>query len=207
MQAYSRSSPSPRYKELLGLYRKMHSEGFDRETDGNAEHVEAAEAYPGQQVLGHLRTVRTLVLEHQAETILDYGCGKAHQYRTVQLRDRNGKTGTVQDYWGVSDIRLYDPGVLEFAHLPTAQSDGVLCTDVLEHIPEADMLWVVEELFSQARKFLFVAVACYPARAILPTGENAHETIRPPSWWRELFSSVGRYHPNVAAVIHCDQAE
>jgi len=204
MQSYSRSNPSPRYLELLALYKKMHAEGFVRDTGDGKEQVSAMEAYPGQQILSHLPRVRQLVREHGAETILDYGCGKGLQYSSVQLRDRNGKTGSVQDFWGVSEIRLYDPGIADFSELPETPSDGVVCTDVLEHIPESDLLWVVEELYSQARKFVYVAVACYPAQALLPSGHNAHETVRPPRWWRELFSIVGRYHPNVATVIECE---
>ncbi|UUX50561.1 class I SAM-dependent methyltransferase [Nisaea acidiphila] len=204
MHSYSRSNPSPRYLELLALYKTMHAEGFVRDTGNGEVRVAAAEAYPGQQILNHLPRVRELVQKHEAETVLDYGCGKGLQYRSVQLRDKNGKTGSVQDYWGVSEIRLYDPGVPDFSELPAMQSDGVICTDVLEHIPESDLLWVVEELYSQARKFVYAAVACYPAQALLPTGENAHETVRPPSWWRELFSVVGRYHPQVAVFVDCE---
>ncbi|MEQ8332863.1 class I SAM-dependent methyltransferase [Nisaea sp.] len=204
MKAYSRSNPSPRYTELLELYRSMHAKGFDRNEDGVVTHVRAEEAYPGQQLLSHLGRVRELINKYGAAAILDYGCGKGAQYRSVHLRDQNGITGTVQQYWGVSEIRLYDPGVPSFSRLPETASDGVVCTDVLEHIPEADLPWVVGEMFSLSRKFVYAAIACYPARAILPNGDNAHETVRPPHWWQALFTKVGHDYPGVVAVLECE---
>ncbi|WP_339850827.1 class I SAM-dependent methyltransferase [uncultured Nisaea sp.] len=204
MTVYSRTNPSPRYTALLELYKSMHAEGFERNEDGVVANVRAEEAYPGQQLLSHIGRIRELINKHGAATVLDYGCGKGAQYRTVQLRDQNGKTGTVQQYWGVSEIRLYDPGVPSFSRLPKAASDGVVCTDVLEHIPEADLPWVVGELYSLSRKFVYAAIACYPARAILPSGDNAHETVQSPDWWQELFTRVGRDYPGIVAVLECE---
>ena len=37
-------------------------------------------------------------------------------------------------------IHLYDPGVEEYSIYPKNKHDGVICTDVLEHIPEDDIL-------------------------------------------------------------------
>ncbi len=182
----------------------MHAEGFERDEGGVIAHVCAEEAYPGQQLLSHIGRIRELINMHDATTVLDYGCGKGGQYHSVQLRDQNGKTGTVQQFWGVSEIRLYDPGVPSFSSLPETASDGVVCTDVLEHIPEADLPWVIDELFSLSRKFVYAAIACYPARAILPNGDNAHETVRQPDWWQALFTKVGRDYPGVVAVLECE---
>jgi hypothetical protein len=66
----------------------------------------------------------------------------------------------------------------------------VICTDVLEHCPEEDLPWIVGELFGYARLFVFANVACYPAMKTLPNGENAHCTIRPVEFWREIFQNA-----------------
>ena len=43
---------------------------------------------------------------------------------------------------------------------------------------------------------MFANVACYPARKRLPTGENAHCTIRPPGW-SEGLRKVAARHPRL----------
>jgi hypothetical protein len=61
----------------------------------------------------------------------------------------------------------------------------VVSTDVLEHIPEEDVDWVLKDCFSFAKKFIYMNIASYPARKILPNGWNAHVTIESPDWWRQ----------------------
>ena len=52
---------------------------------------------------------------------------------------------------------------------------------------------IVAEIFSYARRFVYVNVACYPAEKRLPNGENAHCTVRPPEWWAKLYGDAARY--------------
>ncbi len=92
-------------------------------------------------------------------------------------------------------MRCYDPGYPPYAALPEGKFDGVISTDVLEHCPEEDMPWIVAELFACATRFVFANVACFPARKRLPNGQNAHCTVRPLKWWRELIEKVAARHP------------
>jgi hypothetical protein len=68
----------------------------------------------------------------------------------------------------------------------------VICTDVLEHCPEEDIPWILDELFAYARKFVYANVACFPARKRLPSGGNAHCTIKPVKWWEAEIVRAAR---------------
>jgi hypothetical protein len=68
---------------------------------------------------------------------------------------------------------------------------------MLEHCPEQDIDWIVDEIFSFAEHFLFATIACYPAGKRLPNGENAHCTLRPPEWWEEVMSRAATKYPAV----------
>ena len=72
---------------------------------------------------------------------------------------------------------MYDPGVTDFSKYPTKKADGVICIDVVEHIPENDAISFIEELFKLANKFVFIVIACYPAKNTLPDGRNVHLCI------------------------------
>lgn len=171
--------PSERYQRLLELYREMHARG--EAIRGIApEHT-----FPGASLLPQAHHVRRLVAQTASRSILDYGSGKGMQYRPMALSDGSS---SIQEYWGVERIQCYDPGYEPFSRLPEEPFDGVIATDVLEHCPEADLPWIVAEIFSMARKFVFASVACHPAVKRLPNGENAHCTVRPPAFWEKLFS-------------------
>ena len=107
----------------------------------------------------------------------------------------------VIDYWDIDEVRCYDPSYDRYSALPEGQFDGVISTDVLEHCIEDDIPWIVEEMFSYATRFVYAAIACYPAMAMLPTGENAHTTVRPPEWWDAIFAAANARHPSVIRQI------
>jgi hypothetical protein len=86
-------------------------------------------------------------------------------------------------------MSFYDPGVPEYETLPTGEFDGVICTDVLEHIPEGLLPETFETIFSKARHFVFLVIDCGLAVKKLPNGENAHCTVKLPSWWNSQLRS------------------
>lgn len=189
---YTRENPSPRYRQLLGLYEQMHREGIS-DTARKAE-----DTYAGGSLRPHLPEIRDLVRRTSARTLLDYGSGKGTLYRQHNIKLKNGETiSSVSDYLGIEKIVCFDPGVPEFSELPSGQFDGVVSTDVLEHCPEQDIPWIVGEMFSKARKFVFANVASYPADKILPNGENAHCTQNPPEWWDRVLKETSGRHPGV----------
>jgi hypothetical protein len=188
--AYSRESPSPRYRELLALYRQMHLEGEP------SLGPPASRTFSGRSLLPHASDIKQLIDGTGARTLLDYGSGKGQQYaaRNLELPDGT-RIGMLAEYWGDPRITSYDPGYEPLAHLPVGRFDGVVCTDVLEHCPEEDIPWIVEDLFGFARRFVFASIASFPAIKRLPNGENAHCTVRPPEWWAGLLHATAHRHP------------
>jgi hypothetical protein len=146
----------------------------------------------------HIHRIKPLIHETGARTLLDYGCGKGLQYEPQRISVEGvGEWDSLLDYWGIEELHCYDPGYEPFSKLPEGKFDGVICTDVLEHCNEVDLPWIVEEIFSYAKRFVFASIACYPAKTHLPNGENAHCTVRPPQWWRDLFGAIAARHPGV----------
>ena len=146
----------------------------------------------------HCVTIRDLIRKSGAATILDYGCGKGIAYDMSPIEiPGHGREESLLDYWDVATVHCYDPCYQPYSKLPEGRFCGVINTDVLEHCPEEDLGWIVRELFSYADRFVFANIACYPALTHLPNGENAHLTIREPSWWEQLFLSVAQERPQV----------
>lgn len=190
---YTRTAPSPRYRRLVEQYQLMHLQG---ETHLG---IPPEQTFPGASLPKEAARIKRLIKDTGAKTILDYGAGKGQQYWPRRMLDEQEGIDypDVRSFWGVQDIRCYDPGFKPFTELPTGTFHGVICTDVLEHCPEEDIPWILGELFGFAEKFVYLNVACFPARKRLPSGGNAHCTIKPVKWWEEQLRSAQRPTPDV----------
>lgn len=189
---FSRSNPSPRYRELLEQYHAMHDQGEC------FLGIPPQETFPGLSLPPQAGRIKRLIEKTEACTLLDYGSGKGQQYDTQGFNAPDGERyESILDYWDVVGVHCYDPCYPPYVTLPQGRFDGVISTDVLEHCPETDIPWIVDEIFAFAEFFVFANVACYPARKRLPNGENAHSTIRPVEWWHEILNSVASKYPAV----------
>lgn len=179
---FNRNQPSPRYQALLTLYKQMHKEG-----DASQEKL-IEKNFPGLNAIREAPKIKKLIEKFNANTLLDYGCGKGLQYEIQPLiLSNNEKWPSLLDYWNLDEAYCYDPAYEPFNVLPDQQFDGVICTDVLEHIPEEDIPWILKELFRYASKFVYANIACYPAQKSLPDGQNAHCTVKSVEWWTRQF--------------------
>jgi len=184
----SRDNPSARFRELQRIYADIHVGGLEQSEDGDGSTL-----FMGNSLLPFVEIIGATVRATGARTLLDYGCGKATIHKQSALTLADGKRiGALRDYWGIDRVALYDPGVAEYAQLPQGKFDGVISTDVLEHIPEEDIPWVLREFFDYADRFVFANVAAYPAKKTLPNGWNAHVTVKPAAWWQGRIGEAAR---------------
>ena len=82
--------------------------------------------FPGFSLTSHdnIKKIKTLIDETNSKTILDYGCGGGEQYTELNSHKE----------WGIDMPALYDPAEKEYSTLPTNTFDGIISTDVFEHI-------------------------------------------------------------------------
>lgn len=152
----------PRYQQE---YRRMHLN---------------PKRFQGLSIKRHVQNIKDLVVMHGAETLLDYGCGKGHQY--LKLR--------VHEQWGNILPHCYDPGIKAFSNLPDGPFDGVICTDVAEHVPEEEIRQVIEEILDRALRFAYISVALEPSRKTFEDGSNLHVLLKPRAWWMDLLGRL-----------------
>lgn len=150
-------------------------------------HAANPKAFSGYSIKFHVGTIADLVHRVQPQRILDYGSGKGYQYLARRVHQR----------WGGLLPHCYDPGVPQLRERPHGKFQGVICTDVMEHIEEADVPDVLADIFSfvdpTAHAFAFFCIACRPAkRKRLPDGRDVHVTIRAPDWWRGRLAKFHR---------------
>lgn len=124
--------------------------------------------FSGVSLKPHLAEINNLVREYNVQTLLDYGCGKALMHDKHRL---------------AKEVNLYDPYYEPYSQKPIGNFDMVICTDVLEHIPEDAVGKVLAELLDYANKVLFLAICTKPANKSFANGDNVHVTVKPKEWW------------------------
>ena len=134
----------------------------------------------GSTLKRHVAAIGLLVAEIPTASILDYGSGKGKQYTEDRLHEA----------WGGVLPALFDPAVPGIDELPDGTFDGVICTGVLEHIPRKEIPMAIGNLTRYARKWCFISVGCVLAHKRLPNGLNAHVTIQPEEWWRDMIGAA-----------------
>jgi len=115
--------------------------------------------WAGLDIIKYQKHIRDLVKRYNAKTILDYGCGKGEQYRQLLPYESEDKRQTFDDWLGVK-VYCYDPCVPEYSQLPPegTKFDGVICSQVLGTIPDADLPWVAKKLESYTKDFCFISL-------------------------------------------------
>jgi len=179
-------------KELIKLYENMARDGYKR-TDG----IEIKKAFSDFELRKFRDLCKEKISSENIKTILDYGGGGSN-WEEPNFDPLTGESA--KKFFNVQEVTTYEPA----RNLSEKKkSDCVVCIDVLEHIFIADIPNVIDELFSLTNNLLVINVACYKAAAILPNGENAHITIRPPSWWKGVIDTVSVKYNNIEVMLIC----
>lgn len=133
----------------------------------------AGDRFRGLSVLAHAEQIGELVRRYQSQRLLDYGCGAGDQYRPPH---------SLHELWGVPMPTLFDPS-FEHNRPPRGRFDGVICSDVLEHLPSSAVGPLLRVLILLATDWVFASVCCRPASKTFPNGKNLHLTVEPLEWW------------------------
>lgn len=139
--------------------------------------------FRGGSMKGHIEAVAGLIQKYQPESLLDHGAGKGAQYDEMKLHER----------WGGLKPTCYDPGYEPIAKKPKGKFDGVLSTDVAEHVPESGLDDYLRDVVGYANKFAFFCIFTEPSRKYLPDGRNCHVTVRPREWWLDRICQTLGY--------------
>jgi hypothetical protein len=103
------------------------------------------QTFSGQSLPKEAQPIKRLVKLTGAHTFLDYGSGEGSSTgrcaSATRQKESNIPTSGRSGAWPISD--------------------GVICTDVLEHCREEDVRWILAELFAFASKFVYANVACW----------------------------------------------
>ena len=187
--------PSQEYHDLIDSYKVLHQE------EGKFKGISLVPLVP---------TLMSLVKENDCKTLLDYGCGKAIPYDKDRCKEVDLRH-PIQKLCNLKSFDLYDPAYEKYATLPNKKYDIVVCTDVLEHIAEQDIDYVLTEILSYSKKIVFLNISCQPALKHFKEGKfkgkNVHISVFDPSWWGHKIGNIWNKFNHLKVYTLCETKE
>lgn len=152
--------------------------------------------YPAFDGGGSRSLIDKILLEadrRKSFTILDWGCGTAVQWHTQCLA---GKTKSLMNILGekVQGFFRYDPAYDVYSKKPACTYDFVVCSDVLEHIPEDELEEFFFEINSYVRKngVIFYSISTTPSNNAFEDGTNMHVNLKSPEEWVAILKKYSK---------------
>ena len=187
--------PSQEYHDLIDSYKVLHHE------EGKFKGISLVPLVP---------TLMSLVKENNCKTLLDYGCGKAIPYDKNRCKEVDLRH-PIQKLCNLKSFDLYDPAYEKYTTLPNKKYDIVVCTDVLEHIAEQDIDYVLTEILSHSKKIVFLNISCQPALKHFKEGKfkgkNVHISVFDPSWWGHKIGNIWNKFNHLKVYTLCETKE
>ena len=154
---------SKKGQELIKMYEKMARDGYDRVGRQRVD-----DAFSDFELRPYREKILPVFNDYSISSVLDYGCGGS-DWRSYGFDDESNQSAI--EYFKLQNAYRYEPA----RDIDERQRvDCVISFDVLEHIFISDVPSVLRDMFLYASKLMVLNVACYPAAAKLPNGENAH---------------------------------
>ena len=183
--------PSEDYYELLDSYKELHKE------EGKFRGISLVPLVP---------TLINVIKENNSKTLLDYGCGKAIPYSKKECKSI-GLKKPVQELCNLDSFDLYDPAYPKYNKLSKKKYDIVVCTDVMEHIAEQDIDWVLKDILSHSKKTVFLNISCQPALKHFKKGkfkgQNVHVSVFHGTWWSDKVKNIWNKFKHLKIYMVC----
>tara|TARA_Y100001935_G_C17224352_1_gene466975 strand:+ start:387 stop:1058 length:672 start_codon:yes stop_codon:yes gene_type:complete len=184
---------SKKGQELIEHYKEMVKNGYKRK-DG----LEVKNTYQSFELKNFKEVILPEFNKLKIRTLLDYG-GGGSDWEKNDFHNNQSAT----EYFNLEKVINFEPARMKN---DLGESDCVVCFDVLEHIYFNDLNFVLHNIYSNAKKLVVLQIACYEAAALLPSGENAHVTVRPPLWWKGFVDSFSIKFPKIKTMLFCSSS-
>ena len=184
------------YYDVIKKYKVFHENGIKNQPGFST--------FLGYSLTKWILKIQEIIKTNNCNSLLDFGCGKAFLYKN-KFRIGDKEFRNLSDFWNLQNIYLYDPGLEEYSDYPKGKYDGIICTDVVEHIPEDDVLNFIDELFKLSNKFIFVVIATMPASKYFDDGKNLHLSLKDQEEWKKIFLEFKQRYPDINQYIYFNE--
>jgi hypothetical protein len=135
--------------------------------------------WAGKGTLQYVPTIESAFKKHHCQTLLDYGCGKGHQYSVYQIHNNLGIP--------LSAVYQFDPGYEPVSQEPDWNSffDCSICLDVLQFCTDQQIDDIKQKLQKVTAKVCIIGIGMAPPKNL----KKPYASLHPADWWQQKFSN------------------
>jgi hypothetical protein len=178
---FTKQTPSRRFGEMIGQYKEL--------ATGKGS-PDVAAMVVERPLANAQNDVAKLAKETGASSLLDFGAGTGKAYGST------GPAATHASWPGIA-VTLFDPMTQAFPQPQAERYGGVIAVGALQHVPEEDIGWVLDEMFKSADSFVYAMVPSAAATQSLPNGAPAPCNVQKPEWWKGQFEAAAKRWPGI----------
>lgn len=147
--------------------------------------------WSGVATLDYSDEIKKYIKKYNAKSLLDYGCGKGHQYIEGSPVSFGEDHLTFDKYLGVETVYKFDPCIKEFSQFPPEQKfDAVIVIQAIGNIPDDDLPLLKNILMNYSGKFCFIG-NLVPGRVkkekVDMQNKEFFKATRTKEWYEEQF--------------------
>lgn len=148
----------------------------------------------GESIVVVIKKVFEQVNTRNVVTILDYGCANAIEWHQP-VKFLNGRSLPEVIGEKLQGFYRYDPCHPLYSRRPSGKFDIVICSEVLEHVPEEELPSLLEDIGKclEPKGIAIFSVCLTKSSCSFLDGTNFHVTVKPKEWWIDLFKKHAKY--------------
>ena len=156
----------------------------------------ATEKYTPENAKRAYKEILKPILKHKIKRVLDVGCGIG---QGVAIMRNHGVEAygidiseNIKPFWDEGNIAQFcQVACADNIPFPDDYFDLVVCTEVMEHVPEEAVKDVLREIKRVGRQFFFT-IALGTAIHKMPHDQSEpHICVKSPQWWKDAFDDLG----------------
>jgi 2-polyprenyl-3-methyl-5-hydroxy-6-metoxy-1,4-benzoquinol methylase len=142
------------------------------------------------------------IIKEGYKRVLDVGCGIGQGVAMMRNAGIEAYgidiSERIKPFWKEGKIdKFCQVACADKIPFPDNHFDLVVCTEVMEHIPEEGIKKVLKEIKRVGSNFFFTIALAEALHKMPHDGSEPHICVKSPAWWKAMFDKLG-YRTNVA---------
>ncbi len=136
------------------------------------------------------------ILKVGYKRVLDVGCGLGQGVASMRNNGIEAYgidiSDKIKQFWEEGNIGQFcQTACADKIPFPDNHFDLVVCTEVMEHIPEEEVRTVLKEIKRVGTHFFFTIAMSRALHKMPHDGSEPHICVKSPAWWKDVFEELG----------------
>jgi 2-polyprenyl-3-methyl-5-hydroxy-6-metoxy-1,4-benzoquinol methylase len=156
----------------------------------------STEKYTPENAIHAYQELMKPILKYKFKKVLDVGCGIGQGVAIMRNKGIEAYGIDISEkivpFWEEGNITQFcQVACADKIPFPDDYFDLVICTEVMEHVPEEGVRDVLREIKRVGKQFFFTIALATAVHKMPHDGSEPHICVKSPQWWKDVFEELG----------------